>query len=92
MSRLGELEVVRESLVAVVNEMRANVIHASYSSIIYEGHDFSCALVAADGRLVAQSLDDNPLHIFAVPYSTREVVRVFAGDINEGDIFLHNDP
>ena len=86
------LELIRESLVAVVNEMRANIIHASYSSIIYEGHDFSCGLMSADGRQVAQSLDDHPLHIFPVPYSTREVARSFAGDIHEGDIFFHNDP
>jgi N-methylhydantoinase B len=92
MNRVGQLELIRESLVAVVHEMRANVIHSSYSSIIYEGHDFSCALVAADGRLVAQGAADNPIHIFAVPYSTREVVKTFGDDINEGDIFLHNDP
>ena len=92
MSTFARLELIRESLVAVVHEMRANVIHSSYSSIIYEGHDFSCALVAADGRLVAQGVDDNPIHIFAVPYSTREVVRAFGDDIHEGDIFLHNDP
>jgi N-methylhydantoinase B len=92
MNDLGRLELIRESLVAVVNEMRANVIRSSYSSIIYEGHDFSCGLVAADGRLVAQGLDDNPIHIFAVPYSTAEVVKVFGDDIHEGDIFLHNDP
>ena len=89
---IGRLELIRESLVAVVNEMRANVIHSSYSSIIYEGHDFSCALVAGDGRLVAQGVDDNPIHNFAVPYSTAEVVRTFGEDIHEGDIFLHNDP
>lgn len=89
---LGRLELIRESLVAVVNEMRANVIHSSYSSIIYEGHDFSCGLVAADGRLVAQGLDDNPIHIFAVPYSTAEIIRAFGSDIHDGDIFLHNDP
>lgn len=89
---IGVLELVRESLVAVVKEMRANIIHSSYSSIIYEGHDFSCALVSADGRLLAQSLDDNPLHIFAVPHSAREIIRVFGGDIHEGDVFLHNDP
>lgn len=92
MSTLKHLELVRESLVAVVNEMRANIIHSSYSSIIYEGHDFSCALVGADGRLVAQGLDDNPIHIFAVPYSAARVLEAFAGDIHEGDIFLHNDP
>ena len=89
---IGRLELIRESLVAVVNEMRANVIHSSYSSIIYEGHDFSCALVAGDGRLVAQGVDDNPIHNFAVPYSTAEVVRAFGEDIHEGDLFLHNDP
>ena len=92
MQELGELELIRESLVAVVSEMRANVIHSSYSSIIYEGHDFSCALLTADGRQVAQSVDDHPIHLFAVPYSTQQVIRKFAGDINEGDIFLHNDP
>ena len=92
MNEVGRLELIRESLVAVVNEMRANVIHSSYSSIIYEGHDFSCALVAGDGRLIAQGVADNPIHNFAVPYSTAEVVRVFGEDIHEGDIFLHNDP
>lgn len=92
MSDAGVLELVRESLVAVVKEMRANIIHSSYSSIIYEGHDFSCALVSADGRLIAQSLDDNPLHIFAVPYSAREIVKSFGDSIHEGDVFIHNDP
>ena len=92
MNEFGRLELIRESLVAVVNEMRANVIRSSYSSIIYEGHDFSCALVTADGRLVAQGDADNPIHIFAVPYSAAEVVKSFRDDIHEGDIFLHNDP
>ena len=92
MNEIGRLELVRESLIAVVNEMRANVIRSSYSSIIYEGHDFSCALTTADGRLVAQGEADNPIHIFAVPYSTMELAKRFAGDIHEGDIFLHNDP
>ena len=92
MEDLVRLELIRESLIAVVNEMRANVIHSSYSSVLYEGHDFSCALMTVDGRQIAQSLDDHPIHIFAVPYSTREVYRTFEGDIHEGDIFLHNDP
>ncbi|MBK17654.1 MAG: 5-oxoprolinase [Rhodospirillaceae bacterium] len=92
MNPLIQLELIRESLVAVVNEMRANIIHSSYAAIIYEGHDFSCALMSADGRQVAQGLADHPIHIFAVPYSTREVVRAFKDDIHEGDLFLHNDP
>jgi N-methylhydantoinase B len=89
---LVQLELIRESLIAVVGEMRANIIHSSYAPIIYEGHDFSCALMSADGRQVAQGLADHPIHIFAVPYSTRQVVAAFKGDVNEGDLFLHNDP
>ncbi len=92
MRELGELELIRESLVAVAAEMRANVIHSSYSSIIYEGHDFSCALLTADGRQAAQSLEDHPIHLFAVPYSAQQVLKTFVDDIHDGDIFLHNDP
>jgi len=92
MADLVQLELIRESLIAVVNEMRANIIHSSYAAIIYEGHDFSCALMSADGRQIAQGLADHPIHIFAVPYSTREVVKAFGDDIHEGDLFLHNDP
>ena len=92
MTDLVQLELIRESLIAVVNEMRANIIHSSYAPIIYEGHDFSCALMSADGRQVAQGLADHPIHIFAVPYSTQQVVAKFKDDINEGDLFLHNDP
>ena len=68
MDQVGRLELMRESLVAVVGEMRANIIRSSYSSIIYEGHDFSCALLTADGQLLAQGDADNPIHIFSVPY------------------------
>ena len=92
MKDLVQLELIRESLIAVVNEMRANIIHSSYAPIIYEGHDFSCALMSADGRQVAQGLADHPIHIFAVPFSTQEVIAKFKDDINEGDLFLHNDP
>src|SRR5262249_38568010 len=73
-------------------EMRANMIYASYSSVIFEGHDFSCALMTADGRQIAQGLADHPIHIFAVPSSTAEILNRFANDIHPGDVFLHNDP
>jgi N-methylhydantoinase B len=92
MKDLVQLELIRESLIAVVNEMRANIIHSSYAPIIYEGHDFSCGIMSADGRQVAQGLADHPIHILAVPYSTQQVVAKFKDDIHEGDLFLHNDP
>ncbi|MCY3822730.1 MAG: hydantoinase B/oxoprolinase family protein [Nitrospinae bacterium] len=85
------LEVINESFVAVVREMRANMVRTAYSSIIYEGHDFSCVLVDGTGQLVAMA-EDNPVHIFPVPMEVGEMLERFGGDIHPGDVFIHNDP
>ena len=44
-----------------------------------------------DGQIVAQA-EDNPSHIFPVPWSVREMFKHFGNDIHPGDVFLHNDP
>ncbi len=87
-----DIEIIRESLIAVVNEMRANMIRASYSPIIYEGHDFSCCLMRGDGAQVALGRDDHPLHMLAVPVSTAAILADFVDHIEDGDVFFHNDP
>ncbi len=84
------LEVVCESLIAVVREMRASIIRASYSPVIYELDDFSCALFNAQAEMVAQS-DDHPGHVMPMPWSVRCAMEDFAGDIAPGDIILLND-
>ena len=48
-------------------------------------------LVDGEGQIVAQA-EDNPSHIFPVPWSVREMLDNFADDIHPGDVFLHNDP
>ncbi len=85
------LEVLNESFIAVVREMRANMVRTAYSSIIYEGHDFSCVLVDGEGQLVAMA-EDNPVHIFPVPMEVGEMLKRFGDEIHPGDVFLHNDP
>jgi len=87
------LEVVREWLISIVREMRINLMRTSYSSILYEGEDFSCVLMDALGQIVAMSKgQDHPLHIFPIHWSMRAVLEKFGDDIHPGDIFLHNDP
>ena len=85
------LELLQETFISVVREMRANLVATAYSSIIFEAHDFSCVLVDGDGQIVAQA-EDNPSHIFPVPWSVREMFKHFGNDIHPGDVFLHNDP
>ncbi len=85
------LEVVCEGLIAIVREMRANIIRASYSSVIYEFDDFSCALFGPDGQLVAQSWD-HPGHVLPLPWGVRCAFEDFKDDIHPGDAILLNDP
>jgi N-methylhydantoinase B len=85
------LEVVQESFISIVREMRANLIRTAYSSILYEARDFSCVIMDPQGQLVAQA-EDNPSHVFPIPWSVKLMFERFGKDIHSGDIFLHNDP
>lgn len=83
--------VVRESFGSIVREMRRSMVRSSYSSIIYEGYDFSCVLVDGRGRLVAESGEDHPFHIIPVGTAVPGVLKQHQ-EIGPDDIFLHNDP
>src|SRR5437764_172208 len=87
------LEVLREALVAIVREMRVTLVRTAYSSILYEGEDFSCVLMDGFAQIVAMSKgQDHPLHIVPIAWSMRAVREKFGDDIHPGDVFLHNDP
>ena len=84
------LEVVCEGLIAIVREMRATVIRASYSPVIWDMDDFSCALFDPAGQMIAQS-DDHPGHVLPMPWSVRCALEDFPGDLKPGDVILLND-
>ena len=87
------LEVLRETFSSIVREMRVTLVRTAYSSILYEGEDFSCVLMDGDAQLVAMSKgQDHPLHIVPISWSMKSVKEKFGDDIHPGDIFLHNDP
>ena len=87
------LEVIREAFVSTVREMRVTLVRTAYSSVLYEGEDFSCVLMDGRAQLVAMSKGhDHPLHIVPIAWSMRAVREKFGEDIHPGDVFLHNDP
>src|SRR3989454_6375366 len=87
------LEVLREAFVSIVREMRVTLVRTAYSSILYEGEDFSCVLMDRHAQIVAMSRgQDHPLHIVPISWSMKAVHERFGDDIHPGDIFLHNDP
>jgi N-methylhydantoinase B len=50
------LEVIRNALPAIANEMAADLQRTSYNMMIYEVRDFCTALVSADGELISQNV------------------------------------
>ena len=84
------LEVVLEYFISTVREMGKTIMRTAHSSIIFEGQDFSCAILNAQGELVAQS-EGSPAHIIPLPAQVKEALEYFADDVAPGDVVLVND-
>jgi N-methylhydantoinase B len=85
-------EVIHEALIAVVAEMRVTLLRTAFSSVIYEGQDFSCALADRRGRLACQSREDFPAHVGPLNMQVPQAIAKFGGKIHPGDVILANDP
>ena len=86
-----DLEVIKASLSGIVQEMQNSLFRTGFSTIVRESQDASCALMNAQGEVVAQHVV-LPLHIGAFPACCAAVLDAFAGTIAEGDAFLINHP
>jgi N-methylhydantoinase B len=64
---------------------------SSYSPIIRDMEDFSCAVFAADGTLVAQA-DFIPAQLGAMSLVVRSVLERWRDEVSEGDVFIANHP
>ena len=85
------LELVKNALDAIVDEMAIALVRTAYSNNLKNSMDMSCALCDAQGRLIAQGLT-LPLHLGSVPDAMAAVTRKFAGKVRPGDVFILNDP
>ncbi len=50
------LEVIRNALPAITNEMSLDLQRTSYNMMIYEVRDYCCALLDVEGRLISQNV------------------------------------
>jgi len=83
-----DLEIVRNQLESVAEEMGEVLIRGAYSPNITERRDCSTALFDARGRMVAQA-EHIPVHLGAMPGA---VDAVRSCDPRPGDTFVLNDP
>jgi N-methylhydantoinase B len=83
-------ELVHAALVSAAEEMGSALKRSSHSPIIREMEDFSCALFAANGALVAQA-DFIPAQLGAMSLVVGSVLDRW-DDIRPGDVFIANHP
>jgi N-methylhydantoinase B len=87
-----EVELLRNALASICDEMYVALMKSAYSTNIKERHDHSTVIFDAAGRVVVQG-DSLPLHLASM-LGLAEVVlqRYGAGAIRPGDMFVSNDP
>ena len=84
------LEVIKQALSAISEEMGVILLKASYSPNIKERRDFSCALFDDQGRLVAQAAHI-PVHLGSMQLSVASAI-LECSPLYPGDQVILNDP
>ena len=86
------VEVVRNKLDGIANEMELTLLHSSFSPIVKEGLDASAGLFTADGSALAQACAI-PAHLGSLIPAIAEILKSFpVSTMAEGDAFVLNDP
>jgi N-methylhydantoinase B len=84
-------ELVRASLLSAAVEMGGVLKRSSYSPIIREMDDFSCAIFRPDGDLVAQA-DFIPAQLGAMSLVVKSLIQRWGDAVRPGDAYLANHP
>ena len=85
------LEVFNNLFMSIAEQMGVTLQNTAYSVNIKERLDFSCAVFAADGTLVANA-PHMPVHLGSMDRSVEAIIAQNAGDIHPGDVFVLNAP
>lgn len=85
------LELIKNALVMVSDNMMVSVLRTSRSTLVKSNMDFSASILDADGDMVAQGLA-LPGHLGATMPALKGCLDYFGDDIQPGDLLANNDP
>ncbi len=86
-----QLSVYGHRLMGIAEQMGGILRKISISINIKERLDYSCAIFAADGGLVANA-PHIPCHLGAMSHAVRHQARIHGDTLEEGDVLLSNHP
>jgi 5-oxoprolinase (ATP-hydrolysing) len=85
------LEIFNNLFMSIAEQMGVSLQNTAYSVNIKERLDFSCAVFAHDGTLVANA-PHMPVHLGSMDRSVETIIRDNAGTIAPGDVYAINAP
>ncbi len=85
------LEVFNNLFMSIAEQMGVSLQNTAYSVNIKERLDFSCAVFAADGTLVANA-PHMPVHLGSMDRAVETIIRENKGTIRPGDVYAINAP
>lgn len=86
------LEVIRNRLDVIAEEMQTTLLKSSFSPIVKEGLDASASLFTTDGTTLAQACAI-PIHLATLIPAVAAIMEAFPLDaMEEGDVYMLNDP
>lgn len=87
-----ELEVARNRLESISEEVGTALIQTSYSPNIKDRRDCSAGIYGPDGMLISQA-EHIPLHLGLMPTLIKNVLASYGADnLAEGDVLITNNP
>jgi N-methylhydantoinase B len=87
------IEIVASAFRSVVDETFIALMKSAYSTNIKERHDHSTAVCDRDGRLIVQADMSLPIHIASMTGLMTSILAKYPmEEIEEGDVFVANDP
>src|SRR5215208_3236542 len=86
------VEIVRNGVLAVTEEMKTNLMRTAYNMIIYEALDFTTGLFTPEGETVSIGIG-LPTFIRGMAETVKAKIKHFGGikNMKPGDIYVTND-
>src|SRR5213082_4265515 len=85
------VEIVRNGVIAVTEEMKTNLMRTAYNMIIYEALDFTTGLFTPAGETISIGIG-LPMFIRGMAETVQAKIRHFGTrNIHPGDIYVTND-
>ncbi|MEX2242075.1 MAG: hydantoinase B/oxoprolinase family protein [Burkholderiales bacterium] len=85
------LEIFNNLYMSIAEQMGLRLQNTAYSVNIKERLDFSCALFDAEGNLIANA-PHMPVHLGSMGESIKTVIRLNAGKMKPGNVYVLNAP